>query len=62
MSYSIFFYFRIYFLFLYLFELFENSKYTVIYKIGDLWNINSFQFVKFFKFSIFWSWKILEIW
>ena len=31
-----FFYFRIYFLFLYLFTLFEHSKFMMIYKIGNL--------------------------
>ena len=35
MSYLIF-YFRIYFSFLYLFKLFEHSKYMIIQKIGNL--------------------------
>ena len=41
MSYSIF-YFRIYFLFLYLFKLFEHPKYIIIYNIVNLGNFNNF--------------------
>ena len=42
-SYAVF-YFRIIFLFLYLFQLFENSKYAmIIYEIG---NLRNFEFVK----------------
>ena len=40
-SYSIF-YFRIYFLFEYLFKLFKHLKYMLIYKIVNSWNFDRF--------------------
>ena len=49
-----FFHFRIYCLFVYLFWLFEYSKYRIIYKIGNLWNRDSFPNCKILKiFEIF---------
>ena len=44
-----FFYFQIYFLYLGLFELFENSKYMIIYRIGNFWNFDSFTNCKILK-------------
>ena len=53
------FYFVIYFLFLYIFELFEKLKYMIICKIGNLWNFDSstqtmrFYFLKLLNFRNF---------
>ena len=33
---------KMYFLYLRLFELFEDSKYMIIYQIGNFWNFESF--------------------
>ena len=41
MSYSILFYFRIYFLFLYLVKLFEDLKYLIAYKFQKIFNLDN---------------------
>ena len=65
MSFSIL-YFQIYFLFLYLFKLFEHSKYMIIYKSENLSNVDSlpnFKFLKFHKLQVFWfsNFRIFQI-
>ena len=42
-----------FFSFLYLFKLFELSKYMIIYKIGNLWNFDSFPNCKILKSCYF---------
>ena len=46
------------------FELFEHSKYMIIYKLGNLWNFKSFRNCKilyFFKLNNFINLMIFEI-
>ena len=51
MNYLIF-YFRINFLFLYLFKLFEHSEHMIIYKIESFWNFTNSKFLKFSPLEI----------
>ena len=48
--------FELIFLFLYLFQLFKQSKYMIIYKIKNLWN---FEFFQIYKIKNLWNFKIL---
>ena len=56
----LFFKFRIYFLIRYLFKLFEHSKYMIIYKIKNSWNVNSFPNCSIFKICYFSKLNILK--
>ena len=55
------------FFFFFMFELFEHSKYMIIYKIGNLWNFDRFPNCKILKICYFSklynlrNWIILEI-
>ena len=57
MKYSIFyysiFYYSIFFLFWYFLKLFENSKYMIIHKIVNLWNVDSFPNCSIVKICFF---------
>ena len=55
MSYSVFLFSNL-FLFLYLFKLFEHSKYIINHKIGNLWYSDSFRNCKIWE--IFGKYKI----
>ena len=65
--------FEFIFLFFYSFKLFEDSKYMIIYRIGNFLNLIVFQIVKFwsllifemeqfYKFDYFMDLSIMEIW
>ena len=45
-----------FFLFSYLFKLFEHLKYTIIHKIANLWNFNSFVNCKILKILYLSKW------
>ena len=59
-----FFYFQINSLFLWLFKLFEHSKYIFIiyHRIRNFWILIVLQIVKLKKFANFWNSTISELW
>ena len=54
------FYFQIYLLFLHVLELFEHSKYMIIYEIEKFEILVLLQIVKFWKFAVINEWFFFE--